>query len=90
LNFFPIKQAALLLNLSSRHTKRIFKKYLQKGRNSLKLNNPKIPNSLKFTTALKQKIVELYDNIYDGFNLLHFNEKLEEYHSIKISYDKRS
>lgn len=81
------KQAALLLNLSYRHTKRLFKNYSQKRCTGLKLKTPKIPNYLKYTTSFKNEIIDLYDNTYYDFNIMHFNEMLEENHSIKISYE---
>ena len=82
-----LKQAALLLNLSYRHTKRLYKKYKNNGLAGLKPKIPKFPNSLKLKHRLQKKIIELYDTIYDGFNLLHFKEKLEENHNIKLSYE---
>jgi len=82
-----LKQAALLLNLSYRHTKRLYKKYFEKGITGLKPKIPKFSNSLKFNMKFHEKIISFYDEIYDGFNLLHFKEKLEENHKIIISYE---
>ena len=68
------KQATLLLNLSYRNTKQLFKNYSQKGRNSLKLKNPKISNSLKFKTTLKKKIVNAR-YLLNSSNFLKYSQK---------------
>ena len=82
-----LKQAALLLNLSYRHTKRLYKKFLNEGIEGLKLKTSKVSNSLKFTDVFQERIITLYDEKYDKFNFLHFLEKLQEEHKIQISYE---
>jgi len=82
-----LKQATLLLGISYRHTKRLFKKFklfdldglVKKYNNSLK--------NKKMNDILEKKIIKLYQEIYYDFNMMHFMEKLEENHDIKFSYE---
>ena len=41
----------------------------------------------KISHTLTQKIVSLYEQRYWDFNVLHFKDKLEEIHNIRLSYE---
>jgi len=78
-------QAAQLLGYSKVHISRL-KKRLQK--NGLEgLLRPKKPSSKKLPIFVREKIARLYKEVYYDFNVMHFKDKLEEVHNIKLSYE---
>ena len=80
-------QAAELLNLSYVHTSRLKSEVIKNGFEAL-LRKPSqnAPNQ-KFTPQQINIIIKLRKNVYFDLNVLHFQEKLEEIHLIKISYE---
>lgn len=80
-----IMQACRLTGLSERQVYRKQKAYKEFGVKS-------IPHKLKFTPSkkgynidFKNKIINLYNEEYFGWNFHHFNDALEDYHNIKVS-----
>lgn len=80
-------EASMLIGLSYRHTKRLFKKFLNLGFEGLikKYNNKN--KNLKITELLAQRILKWRKTFYPDFNILHFKDKLEELHDVKLSYE---
>jgi hypothetical protein len=79
------EQAARLLGYTKVHISRL-KKRLQKG-GFEGLLRPKKPSSKKTPVSQREKIVRLYEKTYYDFNIMHFKDKLQEIHSIKLSYE---
>jgi len=77
------RDAALLLGYSEVHVSRLKRCYISSGIKGLIRISREPPN--KTPQALKNKIIDLYNKQYKGFNFVHFTEKLEEHHQIKIS-----
>lgn len=84
---FKLKEASMLLNLSYRHTIRLYKKHKISGLPGIipKYNNEK--KNQKLNKALEKKIIKLYEEVYYDFNILHFQEKLNDNHNIYFSYE---
>lgn len=80
-------QAAFVLNISYRHTKRLFKAFQEKGMPGLVKKYKRIRKKKKVTDLLIQKIVKYYQAYYYDFNLLHFKDKLHDVHQISLSYE---
>lgn len=78
-------QAASLLGYTQVHISRL-KKRLQNG-GFESLLRPRQLSTRKIPHALTQKIVSLYEEKYWDFNILHFKDKLEEIHNIRLSYE---
>ena len=80
-----IKQACRLTGLSERQVYRKQKAYKEQGIRS-------IPHKLKFNPSkkgydinFKNKIIDIYNEEYFGWNFHHFNDALEDNHNIKVS-----
>lgn len=78
-------QAAQLLGYSKVHISRL-KKRLQKNGFEGLLRSKRL-SSKKTHLSLVEEIVKLYRGTYYDFNIMHFKDKLEEIHSIKLSYE---
>jgi len=78
-------QAASLLGYSQVHISRLKQKVLKYGFKGLL--RPKRESPRKIPDSLKEYIADLYKTTYYDFNIRHFNDKLEEIHSIKLSYE---
>ena len=80
-----ISTASRLTGLSERQIYRKQASYKLKGIKSiphaLKLN----PSKQGFEKSLKDKILYLYENEYNGWNFHHFNDTLEDHYNIKVS-----
>ncbi len=80
------KQVSQILGLSYVHTLRLKKKMKEKGIEGL-IRRP--GSSPKKIPGAKAKVIAgLYEDLYlpYDFNILHFKDKLEENHKIKLSY----
>jgi transposase len=80
-----IRQAAVLMQVSLRHTKRLMAGYRKEGASALAHGNRgKLPyNALELT--VRQQVVELAKAKYRGFNQQHFSEKLKEKEGVPLS-----
>ena len=80
-----IGQAAVLMQVSLRHAKRLLAGYRRKGAGALAHGNRgKIPyNALDVT--IRQQVLDLAKIKYRGFNQQHFSEKLGEKEGIPLS-----
>jgi len=78
-------QAASLLGYTKVHISRL-KKRLQNG-DFESLLRPTRPSPRKTPQRIVQEIVSLHEQKYWDFNILHFKDKLEEIHNIRLSYE---
>ena len=80
-----IKQAAEVLELSSRQTKRIAAKYREQGAPGIVHGNRgNKPNNM-IDQAIRDKILKLAKSEYRDYNDCHFTEELIEKHGMNIS-----
>jgi transposase len=80
-----LKQAAVLMDISLRHTKRLMAGYRQRGAEALAHGNRgRLPYN-KIDPAIREQVVGLAKVKYRGFNHQHFSEKLEEQEGIPLS-----
>ena len=77
-------QAASLLGYTTVHISRL-KKRLQNG-DFESLLRPIRPSPCKTPQRIVQEITSLHEQRYWDFNILHFKDKLEEIHNIRLSY----
>ena len=78
-------QAAQLLGYSKVHISRLKKRLQENGFEGLL--RPKKLSSHKTPFPVREEIVRLYKETYYDFNVMHFKDKLQEFHSIKLSYE---
>ncbi|MBU1599970.1 ISNCY family transposase [bacterium] len=74
-----------LLGLSYVHISRLKKKMKECGIEGLLKRSRSSPNMIPEAKA--KVIAGLYEDTYYDFNILHFKDKLEENHKIKLSYE---
>ena len=80
-----MNDAIRLTGLSERQLYRKKKGYLKNGINSIPHKSRGKPNGKGYSKKLKDEIVRLYIEEYNGWNFYHFNDALEDYHKIKVS-----
>ena len=78
-------KAALLLGYHPVHISRLKKKIIISGIKGIL--RPKKPSNRKLPDFLKERVKSLYLKSYYDFNIRHFNDKLQENHRIKLSYE---
>lgn len=78
-------EAAVVLDLSLRHVRRLLAAYRREGAAGLAHGNRgrKPPNTL--ASSIKEQVIELAGSKYAGFNTQHFTEMLTEHEGIKLS-----
>ena len=79
------KQAAEILGLSMRHTKRLVAAYRREGVVALAHGNRGRKPAHALSQAIKDKVTELARSKYTGFNFSHFTESLEEREGTRLS-----
>ncbi len=72
-----------LLDLSERQVRRILKRLKREGLRALVHGNRGRPSNRRVPEKVRQRIRELYETKYTGFNLTHFREMLEEREKVK-------
>lgn len=80
-----MSDAIRLTGLSERQLYRKKINYIKYGINSIPHKLRGKSNGNGYSKELKDKIVRLYKEEYNGWNFYHFNDALEEYHNIKVS-----
>jgi transposase len=80
-----LKQGAILMELSLRHTKRLLASYRSKGAAALAHGNRGHLPYNKIDPVIREAVIELAKSKYRGFNQQHFSEKLEEEEGIPLS-----
>lgn len=78
-------EASLVLKLSYVHISRLKQKVIKDGLQGLL--RPRHPPSNKIPQKTIKAVVFLRQEYYYDFNLMHFKDKLEENHAIKLSYE---
>jgi transposase len=79
------KQAAEVLGLSVRHTKRLVAAYRREGVVALAHGNRGRRPAHALSQQIKDKVTELARSKYKGFNFSHFTESLEEREGTRLS-----
>lgn len=77
--------ASRLTGLSERQIYRKKKAYKVLGVQSIPHKSRNKPTGKGYSNELKDKIINLYLNEYNGWNFYHFNDMLEDFHNIKVS-----
>src|SRR5659263_27880 len=80
-----IDQAATLMQLSLRHTKRLLAGYRKEGVRALAHGNRGYRPYNVIDASIRECVVELAKSKYRGFNQQHFSEKLNEKEGIPLS-----
>ena len=80
-----IKQACRLTGLSERQVYRKQKKYKEEGIKSIPHQLKLYPSKKGYDTNFKNKIIDLYNEEYFGWNFHHFNDALADDYSINVS-----
>ncbi len=80
-----IKQAATLMEVSIRHTKRLLAGYRKEGAKALVHGNRgRMPCNV-IDVIIRERVIDLAKVKYTGFNQQHFSEKLREQEGIPLS-----
>jgi transposase len=79
------KQAAEVLGLSVRHTKRLAAAYRREGAVALAHGNRGRKPAHALSQQIKMKVIELAGSTYAGFNFSHFTDLLEEKEATRLS-----
>ena len=82
-----VADAAAVLSLSYRHTLRLKEKVRDEGLEGLLRKTPSSPANIKITDQMVDDILKLRKEFYYDFNMMHFKDKLEEEHRIRLSYE---
>src|ERR1700749_3549594 len=78
--------AAEILRWSPRTLRRWRWRYEQMGYDGLYDRRKKRPSPRRVPLAQAEKVLRLYREKYQDFNVRHFHEKLAQEHGIKLSY----
>jgi len=81
-------QAASLLGLSKRQIIRLKNKVREADLRGIVHGNRGKPPKTTIRKETKETILNLYLNTYNGFNVSHFGEFLEEEHGIQVSRER--
>ena len=79
-------EAAEILGYSPRHLRRVREKYEEVGFDGLVDGRLGRISPRRTPVAIIEEVLRLYREKYFDFNMTHFVEKLEEMHSIQVSY----
>jgi transposase len=80
-----LKQASLALGLSCRQAKRVKRRYLSEGLKGLAHQNRGRAPSNTLPRTLREKVVRLFEERYQGTNDTHFTELLQSREGVTIS-----
>lgn len=79
-------QAAVIIGVSARQMRRWKQRYEEYGYDGLFDRRRGKPSPKRVPLKVAEKVLELYQEKYTGFNVRHFHEKLRENHGIELSY----
>jgi len=79
-------QAAHIARMSDRQMRRLRWRYENYGYDGLLDRRRGLPSERRVPLALAEQVLGLYREKYFDLNVLHFHEKLEEQHGIRLSY----
>ena len=80
-----MNDAIRLTGLTERQLYRKKKAYLENGISSIPHKSRGKSNGKGYSKTLKDEIVRLYKEEYNGWNFYHFNDTLEDFYDIKVS-----
>jgi transposase len=79
-------QAAEILGMSCRQLRRWKERWEEQGYDGLFDRRRGLPSPKRVPVEQVQRVLQLYQQEYGGFNVKHFHEKLVEKHGITLSY----
>jgi len=79
-------QAAEILGVSCRTMRRWKTRYQQRGYDGLLDRRRHRPSPKRMPLATVQRVLRLYQEQYQGFNVAHFCDQLREQHELSVSY----
>jgi transposase len=79
-------QAAEILGVSCRTMRRWKARYQQRGYDGLLDRRRHRPSPKRMPLATVQRVLRLYQEQYQGFNVAHFCDQLREQHGLSVSY----
>ena len=79
-------QAAEILGVSCRTMRRWKTRYQQRGYDGLLDRRRHRPSPKRMPLATVQRVLRLYQEQYQGFNVAHFCDQLREQHGLSVSY----
>lgn len=79
-----IEDAATAMGLSARHARRLVRRFQSEGASALVHGNRGRPPSNRTCETLKQKVLDLVEEEYEGFNDVHLQEALLRDHDLCI------
>jgi transposase len=79
-------QAAEILGVSCRTMRRWKARYQQRGYDGLLDRRQHRPSPKRMPLATVQRVLRLYQEQYQGFNVAHFCDQLREQHDLSVSY----
>lgn len=79
-------EAAEIMGMSCRHLRRVREKYEEVGFSGLFDSRLGKESPRRIPVETVEEVLRLYREEYFDFNVRHFHEKLEEKHSIRLSY----
>ncbi len=80
-----LREAAVVLRISYRHTRRVHRRYQEEGVAGLAHRRRGEPARNAIDTDLRSCILQLHEQDYGNFNDTHFTEMLEEHNGISVS-----
>jgi transposase len=82
----PWWQAAEILGISCRSMRRWKQRYEQRGYDGLFDRRRRRPSPRRVPLATVQRVLRLYQEQYQGFNVAHFCDQLRAHHGLTLSY----
>ncbi len=83
--YLKVKEASNILKLTERHIYRIKRRIEQEGIKGISHKSRGIKRARWLTQDVKDRICQLYNTRYKGFNITHMTEYLNTEEKIKIS-----
>lgn len=80
-----LREAAAVLGISYRHTRRVYRRFLEQGVAGLAHRRRGRPATNAIDQDLRTRILQLHEQDYGDFNDTHFTEMLEEQDDILVS-----
>lgn len=79
-------EAAEILGISERQLRRWRGRYEEHGYDGLFDRRKQQPSPRRIPMEVVEQVLELYREEYQGFNVRHFHEELQEEHNLEVSY----
>lgn len=80
-----LREAAVILRISYRHTRRVYRRFQDQGVAGLAHRRRGKPAHNAIDPDIRTRILQLHERDYDNFNDTHFTEMLEEQDDILVS-----